>query len=306
MKGLIGKHFDVRPTEIIRIGGYSNQNYLLRDSFDCEYILRVSRKNRSRASILSEMHVLYHLRRQGYVNCPMILDMRLSIPVIHLFKKIAGEPPCLWWERCSDETFCRAFESLAALHAALARVPSIDTATSRQLPSRPPHRLVRTKTSRYVLLNWNRFLNHAKKLNSNVKEAFPWDKSRKQWIHGDIQMENLLFTSDCLEAFLDFETVRIDYCEKDLIFSAFRMSREGKEDSVFHYDPLRLRQGIACYRRINTSLSDDFFIDYDYLWKPYFCLDQAFVYLRNACDGVWNLEENIGFLPCFNEVLNYR
>ncbi|HEY0273045.1 MAG TPA: aminoglycoside phosphotransferase family protein [Chitinophaga sp.] len=311
---LLARHFDIHPRHCAALGGYSNQNTLVVADTG-EYVARLSRRNRRPDSVRAEEHVLQSLEAGGYAKAPRLVR-RFSPPLqidhryLHLFHKLPGQPDCLWWQHCSEAKLEQLFRELAGLHQALWYVLSVNDSHQGmyqwyRMPGPPPATLAQTPAGRYVLEHWERFCEAAGKLQDAVALQFPWEQGRYQWIHGDIQLENVLFDQDRLTAFLDFEMVRWDACEKDVIFSAFRVSKEGPEDGQFRYDANRLRSAIATYRNAAPRLHSGFFDLYDALWKPFFCLDQALVYLQNAFDQVWVLEDNIGFMPCFNEVLHY-
>ncbi|WP_165798324.1 aminoglycoside phosphotransferase family protein [Chitinophaga costaii] len=308
------KHFGIHPRRLSPLGGYSNQNTLV-ETDTGEYVARLSRHNRHLDSVRVEEHVLQSLEDGGYTKAPRLVQ-RFSTPLqmghrfLHLFYKIPGQIPCRWWQHCSETKLEQVFSGLAELHRALSRILSIHDAGKGmyqwyRMPAAPPAALESTATGRYVIAQWEHFCESANKLQEAAARLFPWDKGHYQWIHGDVQLENVLFDQDQLTAFLDFEMVRWDACEKDVIFSAFRVCKEGPEDGLFRYDASRLQKAIAAYRNTGTHLHDGFFDRYDAFWKPFFCMDQALVYLHNAFDQVWVLEDNIGFMPCFNEVLHY-
>lgn len=305
---------DIRPLN----QGHSNKNFLIRDSSSNEYVLRIARKNRTEESVLAEELLLEHLKENSFhqapvllSRCPYPLKMNRGERFVHLFHKLPGSIPCCWWQPCSRQQLKQLFAKLAALHKAMKGLPPFHgpklTAERYHLPATPPPILHATATGRYVAMQWQKFCQKATQLQQDVLEYFPWDKVCLQWVHGDIQLENVLFDSrDRLSAILDFEWIHWDACEKDLIFSAFRVCKEGKQDNSFHYDPFRFKLALDEYLKNENSLYQTFFSAFDELWKPYFCFDQSMIYLRNAFDGVWTLKKNIGFLPCFDAVLNYN
>jgi len=330
LEDLVVRHYAIRPVSIAVLGGYSNLNYRLTDPAGRAYVLRVSRLNRLADSAGAEAHVLRSLERQGYGMAPHLIDpVELVDPVDPLKRKsplrveiggaehyiqlshlIPGSIDCYWWQHCSIDKLEQIFRGLAGLHQAMAAVPALQEvpapAFQYVLPEQAPELLAATATGQYVLDNWVLFRQSAIRLQIDMANHYPWQDARYQWIHGDVQLENVLFERGYLTGFLDFERVSWDACEKDVIFSAFRVCKEGNTDTPFLYDPARLARAIEAYREKEAGLCSYFFSGYGDLWKPMFCLDQAMVYLENAFDGSWQLAEGIGFLPVFNEVLQYR
>lgn len=305
------QHFQIHPHSIVRINGYSNCNYQITDINGKQYILRYARKNRSKDSVDQENHVLNYLKN-GKINCfPHLMDWMIeptSGRFIHLFEMIRGDVLCLWWQQCNFANLTQIFNQLAILHKAMSKIP-LQSKNKHQnhylLIAPPPSILEETKAGQYVIQHWTMFCKNAASLLSDIEQAFPWDKAHYQWIHGDVHLENILFDSDQLTAFLDFEFTSWDSCEKDVIFSAFRVCKEGNTDQSFQYDEERFQHAIDCYQLKTFQLNRDFFRSYQSLWKPYFCFNQSMLYIQNAFDSVWQLQENTGFLPCFNEVLHY-
>ena len=304
-------HFQIHPRDIVRINGYSNCNYQITDISGKQYILRYARKNRSKDSVNQENHVLDYLKNSKINYFPHLIAWMIEPETnrfIHLFEMIRGDVICLWWQQCCFANLTKIFEHLALLHKEMSKIPLQSKSINQNrclLKAAPPLILEETTVGQYVIQNWAVFCKNASLLISDIEMAFPWDQAHYQWIHGDVHLENILFDSDQLTAFLDFEFTLWDACEKDLIFSAFRVCKEGNTDQPFQYDEERFQHAINCYRRKGCQLNTAFFRDYQSLWKPYFCFNQSMLYIQNTFDGVWQLQENTGFLPCFNEVLHY-
>lgn len=319
--GYVQQHYGIQVVSATRLGGYSNENYHICCAGGKQYVARLARPNRSEESCLAEAHVLAHLQYRQPALAPVLLQPfpgRFPVSVnsnetwqyLHLFHKIPGAIDCLWWQQCSIEKLELLFDQLAVLHQQLQLVPALQNQAHHMrihtLPATAPVGLSGTATGRYVIRQWDRFIGGAKLLQQDVQAAFPWKEAAYQWIHGDVQLENVLFDGDRLTAFLDFEWVSWDACEKDVIFSAFRTCKEGPSDDRFRFDETRLQVALEAYRKRNGLLCGAFFAHYHALWKPFFCLDQTMMYLQNAAAGVWELAEGIGFLPCFDEVVKYK
>jgi Ser/Thr protein kinase RdoA (MazF antagonist) len=349
LNDLVFEHYGIEPDTITPLGGYSNLNYCITDLTNSQYVLRIARGNRSPGSAEAEQHVLRSLEKAGFGLAPRLLspvDSPSPLQVlfqgaeryVQLSHMIPGRIDCFWWQQCSIDKIEQIFKGLAGLHQAMAEIPALHglpaaPAFQYELPEQAPALLEATTTGQYVLRTWQAFRQSAIRLQMDMADRYPWHQARYQWIHGDIQLENLLFDGGYLRAFLDFERVSWDACEKDVIFSAFRVCKEGNTDAPFHYDEARFAKAIETYLTVNVNLATNpnstttagsevnvsniyltassrsfasFFSGYEEFWKPFFCLDQAMVYLENAFDGSWQLAEGIGFLPCYNEVLNYR
>ncbi len=319
------------PIEITPLGGYTNRNFLLTDKDDNRFVLRIPRSRRSSTSQESERHVLAGLEADGYSLVPRIYPPSNPQPDHwQLSYWLPGVIEGLWWQQCSPGKVAQIFTELARLHDRMDCIPALNNPAAKKqaipadtqtpsitaiadaterapiLPTAPSPALQSTPVGRYVADSWPVFLRQVQRIEADMEQEFQLSKAAKQWIHGDIQLENLLFENERFSGFLDFERVRWDARIKDIIFSAFRVCREGATDEPFRYDPQRFALAIGSYRKAAPDLPAPFFRDYDSRWKSIFCLDQAMVYLENAFDGTWQLVEGIGFLPCYNEVLNYR
>lgn len=311
ISGFLRDKFSIEPISIALLRGYSNQNYSITDKKFRNYILRIARPNRTYESVVAEEHVLCTLKSHKSIYAPRLINSS-QYPdgqrFVHLFEKIPGDIECLWWQQCSIKKLKQIFNALAILHHDMAIIPKfISNPTSHSLPISAPEILEETRIGVYVREHWTQFRTKAYRLQQDMIKSFPWKRAHYQWIHGDVHLENVLFQAGQLTGFLDFELVCWDACEKDVILSAFRVCKEGKEDNVpFQYDQDRFKMVLDTYLAGNHPLCMAFFTEYETLWKPYFCLDQTKVYLTNAFEGVWKLEKEIGFLPCFNEVLQYQ
>ena len=304
---------------ITPLGGYSNMNYSVTDLDNKHYVLRLSSINRSSESLNHECHVLSRLEQKDLSIAPKLINKNnysLFIKYsdtkhsVSLFEKIPGKIDCLWWEECSDDKILKIFCSLAKLHLQMSDISPLNSedfkSSSFNLPSQIYSISATSEVKSYLLKNWKIFCQSAEILKKDIDCYFPWKEASYQWIHGDIQMENIIFKEDEVAAFIDFESVKWDSCEKDAIFSAFRVCRKGKSDEYFEYNANKLKISLNQYLKENPYVNRSFFSMYDSLWKFYYCLDQTILYLKNALEGVWTLREGIGFLPCFKEVILYK
>ena len=132
-----------------------------------------------------------------------------------------------------------------------------------------------------------------------------------QWIHGDIQLENVLFHNDRVSGIVDFDNVNFSLRELDLMFALFSLCRVGTNDDSFYYDEELFNEGIDVYKA-SCSISGETLSlallseRHREAWRLLFCLDQATNHLIAAQRGIWELEPGIGFLPCFWKVVHYR
>ncbi|BAV08672.1 Ser/Thr protein kinase RdoA involved in Cpx stress response, MazF antagonist [Filimonas lacunae] len=313
--------YRIQVASVQRVGGYSNQNYRVVSVDNRHYIARLARRNRTEESCVAEEYLLRSLAKQRPQLAPVLVRLPSGSALVdiagnecwqylHLFHAIPGTIDGLWWQQCSIDKLEQLFEQLAVLHQQMNGIMPLTiwepVMRRYPLPETAPAVLAATATGSYVIHEWQQFLQGATQIQQDMEAVFPWHKARYQWIHGDVQMENVLFNEGGLTSFLDFEWVSWDACEKDVILSAFRTCKEGRQDDFFRYDDTRLQVALDAYRRENPDLCEEFFTAFDTLWKPFFCLDQAMLYLVNAFDGIWELQPGIGFLPCFDEVVQYR
>lgn len=318
-KDFIYEKFNLKSASITPLGGYSNMNYSITDLNNNHYVLRVSSINRSSESLTCERHVLRSLEQKHLSIVPKLINKSSDSLFINyfgikhsvcLFEKIPGKIDCLWWEECSDEKISKIFSSLAKLHLQMSDISPLKSAPVNSSSCGLPLQIYSISATKevkdYLLKNWKIFCKSAEILKKDIDRYFPWKEANYQWIHGDIQMENIIFKEDEVAAFIDFESVKWDGCEKDAIFSAFRVCRKGKSDESFEYNANHLKISLNQYLKENPYVNRSFFSMYDSLWKFYYCLDQAILYLKNALEGVWTLSKGIGFLPCFKEVILYK
>ncbi|WMJ74392.1 phosphotransferase [Cytophagaceae bacterium ABcell3] len=312
--------YGIHVKEIFKLGGNSNINYKVVDVQGDSFVARLS-KYKSADTALEE-HVLNSLTKTGYRLSPVIVKTLShhtnttirtcgKTYVLHVFTYIQGEVLCKWFEKCSGSEIQMIFKQLACLHKELTRVPYLHPDFHYMHPEIFSLGLNNVTASAsvktYVTKHAHVFMKKAKMLNALIGNIYLHSR-HKQYIHGDIHLENILFQNGDLVAFLDFEKVQYAPLELEVVFSAFRTCKYSRFDDKLQYDTEAILLGLNEYTVNNKSLK---FIVEDFeknegLWKVLFCLDQSFLYLEKAIKGIWTLEEGIGFLPCFNEVLQYE
>ena len=306
---LLCHQWGIDPLRISPLGGYSNASYHVKEKGETDSVLRISRRNRTKNSVLIEEHILSHLPlplTPKLLNSSYVQE-EAHTSFAHRFSFLKGKREYFWWELCSATQIERLFDTLFELYTSMALIPPLPIVSEKQaLPEIPPAILQKTKVGTYVQKHWKTFYSKALHIASTIEKAFPWDKAHFQWVHGDINLENVLFEGDSISGLCDFEGAGWDALEKEIIFSAFRLCKKGTFDEVFSYDERLLQKAIDTYLQNNPKVSLAFFTHYESLWKPFFCLKEASLYLHHAFDGIWELKEHTGFLPCFQEVLTYK
>ena len=318
----IYSNYNIAIHDIIKLGGYSNQTFKIKTRDGKSYVARLSHPHKSQSQILKEIYVLNSLHN---INCKLApkplattLQEDYSIirwggkeSVLQIFYYIEGEVRHKWFESCNKDELIQIFRNLAELHLQMAQLKPPSSERNSMLhwdQSIQFERISCNESLRKLLVvQKGIFFDKAEKLTAIAEGIFSKSQN-KQFIHGDIHLENLLFLDNNAVAFIDFENVQYAALEVDIIFSAFRICKIGKADDKLIYDPEAIKAALNAYFSINENMAwiGTEFVKNEKLWKALFCLDQAILYLSQAARGVWELEEGIGFLPCFNEVLAYE
>lgn len=318
----IYSNYNIAIHDIVKLGGYSNQTFKIKAKDGKSYVARVSHPHKSQVQISKEIHVLSGLHD---INCKLapkplatVLKKDYSIitwggkeSVLQIFYYIEGQVRHKWFESCNKDELIQIFKYLAELHLQMAQLkPPFSEGNSILLwdqSIRLEQISCNESLRKLLVVQKGVFFDKAEKLTAIAEGIFSKSQN-KQFIHGDIHLENLLFLDDNSIAFIDFENVQYTALEVDIIFSAFRICKIGKADDKLRYDPEAIKVALKAYSSINEKFSwiETEFAKNEKLWKALFCLDQAILYLSQAARGVWELEEGIGFLPCFNEVLAYE
>lgn len=302
-------------------GGYSNFTFKGKATDGTFYIVRISHPNKSELQIRRESYVLNCLKPTGSKLCPELLEttchQNFSIfssgekeLILQVFKYIKGDVRYVWFECCEDWELELIFDQLALLHHEMAGIPLEHQESNIQKKDFAQlfEQCFENETIRnYLVRHQQNFINRAEKLWFEYEKIFQ-SSAHKQFVHGDVHLENLLFTAQNMVAFIDFENAHYDALETDVIFAAFRVCKVGKADDRLYYDLGAIKKALKAYVRRNPKLCEieAEFARNEKLWKALFCLDQSMLYMDQSARGVWQLTEGIGFLSCFNEVLAYE
>lgn len=321
LKSILEEDYRIPVQDIIQLGGYSNRTFQVKENNGKEFIARVATPHKTEAQLTSEVHVLSELHKNGYHACPKVVDtvkgtkfnylnFKTKKCPIQVFEFIPGTVKYSWEERCSKSDVQTIFGNLPDLHKNMAQIPDGNLKSAYepvQIELLLSTAIEKQPISSYLAEKQQIFLKKAALL-LEMQRKITSDSKHIQWIHGDVHLENLLFLPDNKIAFIDFENVQIAPLELDIIFSAFRIAKIGKDDKQLNYHKEDIHTALEAYAVQNKNFT--FLVEQldekEHLWRALFCLDQALLYLNQAYKGVWELEEGIGFLACFNEVLAYE
>lgn len=350
---LLAEHYGRVPTSITMTPrGHTNRSAFV----DCDgeaLVLRCSWAGKPDATIDREERLLAYLAAEApevpvprivptlhggcHVRLPEVAGdspRRIGRPItgprfVHLFRRLPGEPRYGWKGPCSAEHAHAAGAVLARLHAALRG--------ARDAPGADPLGITR---ERLLHLDRAAAQDAALRLESTLGDSMPRffaiaegllddtrglpDEGPVQWVHGDFQLENLLFCGGEVSGVVDFDGARAGTPALDLAFSLFSVARCGHVERCFTFDDALFRAGLEGYRSAarqagmtaapgglcsadlgapgsGSSMGGRTAI-LDRLERLY-CLDQALMHLDAHARGIWRLEVGIGFLPCLRRVL---
>lgn len=339
---LLAEHYGRVPTSMTMTPrGHTNRSAFV----DCggeALVLRCSWAGKPDATIAREERLLAYLAaKTPEVPVPRIVPTLLGgchvrLPevatgprFVHLFRRLPGDPHYGWKGPCSVEHAHAAGAVLARLHAALRGAPDV--------PGADP-----LGTTRERLLHLDRAAaqDAAMRLESSLGGSMPRffalaealldetrgspDEGPVQWVHGDFQLENLLFCGGEVSGVVDFDGARAGTPALDLAFALFSVARCGHVERCFTFDDALFHAGIEGYRSAarragvppapgglrsadlggagsecskggRTAILDRL--------ERLYCLDQALMHLDAHARGIWRLAGGIGFLPCVRRVL---
>lgn len=321
LKSVLEEDYHISVQVIIQLGGYSNRTFQVKDNNGKEFIARVATPHKTEVQLNNEVHVLTELYKKGYDACPKVVDtinttkfsylnFKTKKCPLQVFGFIPGTVKYSWEERCSKADLQSIFTYLPDLHKNMAQIPDKNLKSASEPV--PVELLLSTAIEKqpigaYLAEKDQLFLKKTALL-LEIQHAIASNSEHIQWIHGDVHLENLLFLPDNKIAVIDFENAQIAPLELDIVFSAFRIAKIGKDDKQLHYHKEDIHTALEAYAVQNKTFT--FLVEQldekEHVWKALFCLDQALLYLGQAFKGVWELEEGIGFLACFNEVLAYE
>lgn len=322
IKQLIQNHYTININSSTSLGGHSNLTFKIIDTENATCILRLSKPAKNSKDLEREEYILNSLEDLGYTKAPqivktienkghLILNLKDQSYSLQIFNFIPGEVKYKWHDKSEEEDLKPIFNELAILHTKLQQIPN-STAFPEQkfeynLNLFSESILVKQPTGTYLLKHHSIFVHNAKKIMNEI-EILLIKYPQNQYIHGDIHLENIIFNCNNVTAILDFEYACYGNIVVDIIFSAFRICKYGLQDDHLYYDVEGIKIGLTTYSLANKKYSFILqqFMENEKLWKAFFALDQAFLYINKAASGIWQLQEKIGFLPCFNEVIKYE
>lgn len=301
--------------------GYSNLHFFFIDANRNKYIARISNPAKKDNDFIIEEYVLFHLSLLSN-GCQIPILIRnntneLYTPIqdnshlrVHLFKYIEGETTYLWWEVPSKEHLLSIVSNYKLLNNRLMSVPCNNTSffTNRYYDTLEllgeKHWISKQIVKNELEGNLNRFIRCAfliLKQAEGILEGYD-----RQFVHGDIQLENILFLNDEVSGIIDFEFAEFGYEVVDVVFSAFRICKSGREDSSYLLINREMfNLFIKSYYADSMDTYNEITRNYSF-WLAFFALQQSLLYLNNAVKGSWILDYNIGFLPCYNTLIAYK
>lgn len=318
---LLEDNYPIKVQQVEAVSrGYTNQCYLIQA--DSDYILRISWSGKPIDQVKNEEKLLSIINK-GYVKLPVPHLVATSQGdkrgefhinnrrrIAHLYHKLPGEVKYQWCEKCEDQELFDILTLLNDLHKSIEHIKE---------PCRDPILFLKEKLnmieqgnmdlqknlSNVGITDLTTFLNKARKIICHADKLFS-DAKILQWIHADLQLENILFENNRISGIVDFDNVKYSLKELDLIFALFSICRFSRSDKKFQYDKTQLLKGLKFYKTL-TGDTQTLLLDKQYLniWLAIFCLDQSLMHLLCAQNNVWELIPEIGFMASFKEVLNY-
>jgi Ser/Thr protein kinase RdoA (MazF antagonist) len=303
--------------------GYTNASYMVA-ARSGRFVLRVSWPGKPERQMVREERTLELLGRDapdlpvprlvpagsGRRRVPWRVEGRLH--ACHLFRRLPGTVRYTWRGPCSRADARRAGAALARLHAALLGVPPPRAAPPLELLRRRLDRLARARAVPVWLrrqpeggrIDGERAAFVARgRADLETAARLGWDRRTAAWIHGDFQLENLLFTDRRLTGILDFDGLRAGAHPLDLAFALFSVARDGRRDDRFRYDSRAWTAALRGYRESSPAVADALPRAARPLLRRLYCADQALMHLDCARRGLWRLGPGIGFLACWSTVV---
>jgi Ser/Thr protein kinase RdoA (MazF antagonist) len=310
--------------------GHTNASFGFAGADGRRFVLRQSWRGKPLEQVAREEAILAHLAARRGPPVPRLVPTRSGLPratvpldgagpaaVLHLFEGLPGDVAYDWHE---GEALARSprrrravLGALAGLHGALAGAP-VDPGGDplARLRSRMAGIEEEAKGGKLALGPpvdgaIGDFLGSARAILDRALDL-PWAEAPLRWCHGDFQLENILFVGDEISGVVDFDSLLWTRPEVDLAFALFGIARS-RADEAFRWDEGRWEDGLGDYREAAAPLGiepSEGFVGAGRraLLKDLFCLDQALQHLDCARKGIWELREEIGFLPCWREVLS--
>lgn len=315
LRQLLGAEYGLQASEISSIErGYTNQSFriLAGDEF---FVLRCGWLHKASAQASREERVLNWLAQHPmeHLEVPKVLPttrgqphVRLDGRTFHLFSQVPGEALYSWQDHCVESHLLALMRALSGLQhtlrplAADAAMPPLTcfedqlaelqvlASTETISATAPIREMLEQSLSDFIL--------RARNIIARAR-THPSTKEPLQWCHGDFQLENALFAGEDLVGLVDFDTVRALPLSMDTAFALFNFTRDGAWEEGFRWDSERWRRGAEGY----TGQLASTLVDRE--WHQLFCLDQALLHLRAGQRSIWRLDQGIGFVGAFREVL---
>lgn len=310
---------EVKHLELIT-SGYTNQCFLVKTESD--YVFRVSWLGKPLEQVKIEEKLLSFLNlsntnlpvpqlvmtNNGHYHCEFRRNNKINL--FHLYQKLPGNAKYQWCDNCEDQELFDILTLLNKLHIAIEHIkePISDPLLfcKEKLNAIDPN----NQTLKRNLLNVGitELTVFLEKSTNIVKKADKLLSSAKtlQWIHADMQLENILFENNRISGIVDFDNLKYSLKELDVMFALFGICRFSRSDQQFKYDKLQLLKGLEFYKKITENI-DSNLLDQQHIniWLGIFCLDQSLMHLLCAQNNVWELIPKIGFMGSYKEVLNY-
>jgi len=317
---LISKHYGLHCNDYQRIFfGHTNIIFLCVCS-EGNYVFRITNISRRIKDFSVEEKIINALNSINMPQsthqivpttkkCNRVVIQCPELCALHLFSFIDGQIKYLWQEVPDSNDLQLIAKAYKILNSNLATIPVNEN--DRELFADLEKSVLllensdwieKQAISEYLNSTIESFIEKGRDLLAYAKLFLPL--YNQQYVHNDIQNENMLWCKDTIQ-FIDFELSTIGYEEIDVIFSAFRICKKGKSDNLLEVDRQSFYTFIGTYYGTTAILQLNTEIGYAF-WKSFFALQQSLLYIENALCGLWTLDYNIGFLPCYNSVLTYN
>ncbi len=300
--------------------GYTNQSYLIKAESD--YILRISWSGKSIEQVKNEEKLLSFLNTD-YVQLPVPELVATSRGnkrcefrnnrrrFAHLYHKLPGEVKYQWYEQCKDQELFNILTLLNKLHNATKHIEEpisdpIFFLKEKLNTIKQENQILQNNLFNVGITDLTPFLKQSRNIIYHADKLLS-DAQTLQWIHADLQLENILFENNQLSGIVDFDNVKYSLKELDLIFALFSICRFSRSDQQFQYNKKQMLKGLEFYKTLTKNTRAPLLDPQNLnIWLAIFCLDQAIMHLLCAQNNVWELIPEIGFMASFNEVLNYE
>lgn len=269
--------------------GHTNESFSVTTP-RATYVLRRAWLGKPSAQIAAEERVLAALATTAPCDTPRIIPTRTGDVhaldgerVVHLFTTCRGTPGPEYLAPTDHALAHAAMHRLATLHRALAAIPCTETRAwswlARRLGTVQSGDLSRLPPETSALLE-------------RIASLIPATRaSDTQWLHGDYHLGNLLWTAGEVTGIVDFDDTERGSAHSEVAMALFALARQ-PDDDRFRYDSGLWETGLAGYGAVLAGDRDELVL--------LFCAYQVLIHLAAAQRGLWTLDANIGFWPCWN------